>query len=163
MQRSQNASDSTSYTRCTPEGSKQRTESQKFLFINRYSVDQNRKSHGPDRQTVGAHVQRAVRQEKCTTARKKLRSAISGDMQFRYRSRDTTDVETLIPSRQFSASEHQNFRCGCCVAKSRALAQAACNSIDQRLDSSSRQALEEKLEKASLLLEKNTTATVKSL
>lgn len=149
----QTASGSTSYARCISEGSGQYTESRKLLFINRYSVDQDRKTHGPDRQTISTHVQRVIRQEKRMAARENLRPTIPEATQSRHDSKYTADVGARLSPRQCSASEQRDLQCGCFYARSRLLAQTVSTSSDQTPDFSSRQALELRLEKMSSLLE----------
>lgn len=138
---------------CISEGSGQHTESRELLFINRYSVDQDRKAHGPDRQTISTHVQRIIRQEKRMAARESLRTTIPGGKQSRRDSNYTADAGARLSPHQCSTSEQRDLQCGCFYARSRLLAQTVSTSSDQTPDFSSRQALELKLEKTSTLLE----------
>jgi hypothetical protein len=149
----QTASDSKNYARCISEGSGQNTESRKLLFINRYSVDQDGKTHGPDRQTISTHVQRIVRQEKRMAARENLKPTIPEGRQCRHESKYTVDVGARLSPHQCSASRQRNLQCGCFYAKPRLLAQTVSTSSDQTPNFSSRQAVGLKLEKTSSLLE----------
>lgn len=131
---------------------KQPIESQKVLFINRYSVDPTCKPHGPDRKTVGAHVQRAIRTKKRIDSSLKLRTSVLSEVFSRYRSRSVVQDEILTSSIQWSTFAENSLRLGPNVAIHRKLAQRTFTANDLKLGFSSRNPLEDQLEKASILL-----------
>ena len=157
VQGSRNTSDSNGSVKWTPEAAfdpKEHAESRKLLFINYFSVDRTRNSHNPDRKTVSAHVQRKIRQIKRIDAGIKLKPAAVGKMLFRYRSRDITEDEAGPSPTQQSPFGNRNVPLGRDVGRCQSSAQTAFNLDDLRSDPSSRQTLEDQLEKALILLER---------
>jgi hypothetical protein len=67
------------------------------LFINHYSIDGTGQAHGPDRKTVGTHVQRIIRVRKRLDAEVKLKSRTSDGSLLAFRFKDTTK-DTPTPS-----------------------------------------------------------------
>ena len=154
---SREMSDSNSYIKRTPERAldpKQHAERRKLLFINCFSVDRTRKSHNPDKKTIGAHVQRIIRKTKRIDAAIKLKPVTSDKMVLRYHSRDTTEDEVVALTSQCSGVGNRNVSLGHDVAKCPPLAQTASNLDELKSEPSSRQNSEDQLKKVLILLER---------
>jgi hypothetical protein len=123
------------------------------LFINHYSIDGAGKSHGPDRRTIGTHVQRIIRVQKRVDAEVKLRSRISDGSLLEFRFKDAAEDEVatsalqpfiLVPNDLPSRPGHFS---------NKGLSQEACKLDEIELDPFDRVTPEGEHEEASLMLE----------
>ena len=128
----------------------QLTKIGELLFINHHSEDQTRRAARPDRKTISAHVQRAIRHQRRTSSIVRLRPSTFARMSLNQNTRDTkTNGGAPSPARW--AVSWINGRCferRCTFA-----AKTPFNSHNAMLKSSSNQTSEQQCEEVMIFWE----------